>query len=116
MGFYVEFSLQVSEHWQVQAEFWDKLITFIEANRLQIGGNLDSFYITRFGRGSTNDSDRELVKTWLEQQSGVQDIVIWPLDDSRRGPFLWYQPATDSSTRSPMWDVCYRRSDIIRHA
>lgn len=89
MGFHVDFELDIPFIPAVKDAFFDKLLPFVEARQLEIGGSLSSFYTTRAGRGTTTEADREALAAWLRQQPEVSAIRVWPLDDAWHGPFAW---------------------------
>jgi uncharacterized protein YggL (DUF469 family) len=89
LGFYVDFKLNIPFTDEVEFVFWDKLVAFVEARDLEIGGSMSSFYTTRTGRSTATDADREALAAWLHQQPEVSAVQVWPLDDFWYGPFNW---------------------------
>jgi uncharacterized protein YggL (DUF469 family) len=88
IGFHTDFSLSAPST-EAEFAFWDKLIAFVEKQRLEIGGGINSFYATRVGRGTATDVDRKELRAWLQQQPEVSVVKVWPLDDAWHGPFKW---------------------------
>ena len=89
MGFHVDFHLNIPFTREAEDIFWDKLFDFVDAQQLEIGGSMSSFYATRAGRNAVTEADREALATWLHQQPEVSNIEVWPLDDAWHGPFAW---------------------------
>lgn len=89
MGFATDFTLSLASTSTAESTFWRKLIEFVEAEGLEIGGSLSSFYVVRTGRGTATDTDRENLATWLRQQPEVTIVNVWPLDDAWHGPYTW---------------------------
>ena len=89
MGFYADFELDIPATREDEAVFWDKLFAFVDAQELSIGGSMNSFYVTRAGRGTVTNADREALATWLQQQPETSAVKVWPLDDAWHGPFKW---------------------------
>lgn len=50
-------------------------------------GGGEEGYITRVGRGSATDADRDAVSAWLNNHAAVERVVVGPLEDA------WYGPA-----------------------
>ena len=48
-------------------------------------------YITKFGRGSATEEDREAVSTWLAGRTGIDRVTIGPLEDA------WYGHAESAA-------------------
>jgi len=84
MGFYVDFdiNLPLEEDW---SPLWVAFGKFLKTQGLIT----ECCYMTRPGRDSTTDTDREAVAAWLQQQPGVSNLKVWPLDDAWHGPFKW---------------------------
>ncbi len=89
MGFHVDFNLTIPFTDEAEFAFWHKLVAFVEARDLEIGGSMSSFYTSRTGRNTATDTDREALAAWLHQQPEVSDVKVWPLDDAWHGPFKW---------------------------
>ncbi len=86
-GFAVALRLSDALTPQQQDDAWSAFITeLIEARGLAFGGGA-SGYVTRVGRGSATQADREAVASWWTGRFGVERIVVGPLDDA------WYGPA-----------------------
>ncbi len=67
-------------------DLWTRFIVHaIEARDLAFGGGQDGF-VTRAGRGSATEADREAVRAWLEAQPGVEAVTVGPLEDAWHGP------------------------------
>lgn len=63
-------------------QFWDAFILeAIEAHGLAFGGGTDGF-ITAWGRGSTSDTHREVVRAWLVSRPEAVSADIGPLIDA----------------------------------
>lgn len=74
-------------------DFWTRFIVHaIEARHLAFGGGQDGF-VTRAGRGSADEADREAVRAWLEAQPGVEAVTVGPLEDAWYGPSGSGEPA-----------------------
>jgi uncharacterized protein YggL (DUF469 family) len=84
MGFYVDFdtNLPLEEDW---SPLWVAFGKFLKTQGLKT----ECCYMTRPGRYSATDADREAVAAWLHQQPGVAAVKAWPLDDAWYGPFDW---------------------------
>jgi uncharacterized protein YggL (DUF469 family) len=89
MGFHTDFNLAIPFTRKDETVFWDKLFVFIDAQELSIGGSMNSFYVTRAGRNTATDADREALVSWLHKQPEVSAVRVWPLDDAWHGPFKW---------------------------
>lgn len=87
-GFEVRFSLSESLRETDLDRFWDSFILdVIEARGLMCGGSSGrswSVFVTRSGRQSPSQDDREFVLRWLESHSDVQEPRAGPLVDA------WY--------------------------
>lgn len=73
-GFDVESSLRPNMDREVHA-FTDRFIAHIEAHKLEFGGGIGttvSGFVTRFGRGSATQEDRERVTSFF---GGDPDVV-----------------------------------------
>jgi len=89
MGFHVNFEVNSPTTHEAENTFFDKLFDFVDEHGLSIGGSMSSFYVTRDGRYTTTDADREAMAAWLQQQPEVSAVKGWPLDDAWHGPFKW---------------------------
>lgn len=89
MGFHTDFKLAIPSTREAEDLFWDKLFDFVDAKGFSIGGSMSSFYVTRAGRSSTTEDDREAFAAWLQQQPEILAVKVWPLDDAWHGPFKW---------------------------
>ena len=83
-GFEVEFKFAQPMTNDEKVDFLFKFIEeVIEARDLFFGGG-ESGYVTRSGRGSATDADREAVKRWLVASSVINCVEVKPLEDA------WY--------------------------
>lgn len=89
MGFHVDFEVNLAPSIEAENAFFNKLLDFVDGQELSIGGSMNSFYVTRTGRNSATDVDREAVAVWLRQQPEVSAVKVWPLDNAWHGPFKW---------------------------
>ena len=55
----------------------------VEPRDLSFGGG-ENGYVTRAGRGSATDEDREAVRRWLQNSAMVTRVQVKPLEDA------WY--------------------------
>lgn len=80
-GFEVSFRLREVRDDQL-VDFWDAFILdAIERNGLAFGGGTNGF-VHPWGRGSANESHRELVRTWLTARPEVVSAQVGPLIDA----------------------------------
>ena len=87
LGFTVRLQLSEALTPQQQDHFWSAFINeAIEARGLAFGGG-ESGYVTRAGRGSATQEDRDAVAAWLAGRPGVVHVVVGLLDDA------WYGTA-----------------------
>ena len=88
MGFDVRFTLADTVTDADIDAFWDVFIRdVIEANDLACGGRCGrtwSIFVTRAGRGSACEEDRQRLLTWLQQHPHVSEPYVGPLVDA------WY--------------------------
>jgi uncharacterized protein YggL (DUF469 family) len=89
MGFHVDFEVNLASTIEAEDAFFDKLFDFVDAQELSIGGSMSSFYVTRSGRNSATEADREAMAAWLQKQPEVSSVRVWPLDNAWHGPFKW---------------------------
>lgn len=84
MGFCVDFDidLPLKDDW---SPLWVAFGKFLKTQGLIT----ECCYMTRPGRDSATNADREAVAVWLQQQPGVSAVKVWPLDDAWHGPFKW---------------------------
>jgi uncharacterized protein YggL (DUF469 family) len=84
LGFDVSFKLRDGLDENQMTNFWDAFILqAIEQNGLAFGGGTNGF-VCAWGRGSTRESHRELVRGWLTARPEVESVHIGPLTDA------WY--------------------------
>jgi uncharacterized protein len=89
-GFAVSFRLSESFSPKERDDFWSAFIGgLIEKRGLAFGGSEEG-YVTKFGRGSATEADREAVSAWLQEQPGVERIVVGALGDA------WYGHAENA--------------------
>jgi uncharacterized protein YggL (DUF469 family) len=92
-GFAVSFRLSGPLPEEAEGEFWRAFIEeLIEPRGLAFGGGETAGYVTRF-RGSATEEDREAVRAWLGQRTGVERVTIGPLEDA------WCENASDPDRR-----------------
>ena len=90
-GFAVSFRLSESLSPKARDEFWSSFVgALIEKRELAFGGGEEG-YITKFGRGSATEEDRDAVSMWLNRQPGVERVVVGPLEDA------WYGHAENAA-------------------
>jgi uncharacterized protein YggL (DUF469 family) len=82
-GFAVGFRLSSNLSPKSKDEFWSAFMRLIESRGLAFGGGEEG-YVTKFGRGSATEEERDAVRVWLEARPGVEQIVLGPLEDA------WY--------------------------
>jgi uncharacterized protein len=86
-GFAVSFRLSESLSPKAADDFWSAFLgELIEKRGLAFAGGEEG-YVQNFGRGSATEEDREAVSKWLSERSGVERVVVGPLEDA------WYGPA-----------------------
>ena len=87
----MSFRLSDSLSPKAKDEIWALFIAqLIEKRGLAFTGNEEG-YITKFGRGSATEEDREAVSKWLKEQPGIDRIAIGPLEDA------WYGHAESAA-------------------
>lgn len=72
--------------------WWQFIEEAIEARGLAFGGGSSGF-VTRAGRGSATEKDREAIRSWLDAQAGVEAVAVGPLEDA------WYGTADPDTAR-----------------
>lgn len=83
-GFAVSFRLSESLSPKAADDFWSAfLVELIERRGLAFGGGEEG-YVTKFGRGSATEEDREAALKWLNERSGVERVAVGALEDA------WY--------------------------
>jgi len=60
------------------------IVEVIEARFLLFGGGDEGGFVTRAGRGSTTDSDREAIGSWLRSCASIEHVVVGKNQDA------WY--------------------------
>jgi uncharacterized protein len=88
-GFAVSFRMSEDISPKDRDAFWTSFIELIEGRDLAFGGGEEG-YVTKFGRGSATEEDRNAIRVWLEAKSGVRNVVLGPLEDA------WYGHATSA--------------------
>ena len=87
----MSFRLSDSLSPKAKDEFWALFIgEVIEKRGLAFGGNEEGF-ITKFGRGSATEEDREAVSRWLTERPGIDRVTIAQLEDA------WYGRAESAA-------------------
>jgi uncharacterized protein len=90
-GFAVGFRISEALSAKDKDDCWASFIAeLIEKRGLAFGGNEEG-YITKFGRGSATEEDREAVAAWLKERPGIDHVVLSPLEDA------WYGHATSAA-------------------
>ena len=85
LGFDVTFTLRDGLDEDQLMNFWDAFILqAIEQNGLAFGGGTSGF-VSAWGRGSAQESHRELVRGWLTARPEVQSADAGPLVDAWHG-------------------------------
>lgn len=87
LGFAVAFRLQPTLDEAGVDAFFDDFIDVVEKHNLGFGGGGKiewQGYVTRMGRGSTSDVDRQALNAFFEQDPRVQVATFGPLTDA------WY--------------------------
>nr|GFC22804.1 hypothetical protein [Tanacetum cinerariifolium] len=74
MGFHVDFKVDIPANHEAEDAFFDKLFDFVDEHDLSIGGSMSSFYVSRDGRNTTTNADREAMAAWLQQQPEVSAV------------------------------------------
>ena len=83
-GFAVSFRLSDSLSPKAKDDLWALFLAeVIEKRGLAFSGNEEG-YITKFGRGSATERDREAVAAWLKERPSISRVTIGPLEDA------WY--------------------------
>jgi len=83
-GFEVSFRLRDEVREEQLVDFWDAFILdAIERNGLSFGGGTNGF-VCPWGRGSANESRRELVRHRLTARPEVISVQVGPLVDAWR--------------------------------
>lgn len=84
LGFPLAIRLKEGPGPEGQEMFFEALITeFVEPRGLAFGGG-ESGYLTRFGRGSATEQDRQALGSWFKKRQEVASVEIGPLEDA------WY--------------------------
>ena len=58
------------------------VVEAIEARQLSFGGGDGSGFVTRAGRGSASEDDRQAVIAWLGACPDVEQVVVGALEDA----------------------------------
>jgi len=91
LGFAVGFRVSPALSSQEVDELWNRFILdAIEARGLAFCGGHEGF-VTKVGRGSATEADRDAVRAWLAAQRGVEDVKVGPLEDA------WHESAGPSA-------------------
>jgi uncharacterized protein len=84
-GFEISFRFRSGLSAEHELEILTKFISeVIEARFLLFGGGGESGFVTRAGRGSTTDSDREAIGSWLRSCASIEHVVVGNNQDA------WY--------------------------
>ena len=85
-GFDISFSLRPELPEADTIRFWDEFILeAIENHSLAFGGGTEGF-VTAWGRGTTTDTHREIVRAWLTSRPEVVSAQAGPLVDAWQLP------------------------------
>ena len=83
-GFEINFKFKASLTHDEQLEILIKFITeAIEGRSLSFGGGENGF-VTRTGRGSTTEEDRQAVNSWLQSCAAIERVSVSENEDA------WY--------------------------
>ena len=83
-GFEINFKFKASLTHDEQLEILIKFITeAIEGRNLSFGGGENGF-VTRTGRGSTTEEDRQAVNSWLQSCAAIERVSVSENEDA------WY--------------------------
>jgi uncharacterized protein YggL (DUF469 family) len=83
-GFAVSFRLAESLSPMAKDDFWALFTAEVIRKRGLAFSGHEEGYITKFGRGSATEGDREAVSAWLKERPGVNRVTVGPLEDA------WY--------------------------
>lgn len=86
-GFEIDFYYPALSDTDEASRFWEEYIDMIEETGLECGGGgaeHQSYFITKSGRGSVTEQQREAVIAWLEHHPDVCNVVAGELRDA------WY--------------------------
>lgn len=83
LGFSYETKLKKSLSYEDESKLLDDSIAVIEANNLVVGGGVTSGFVTTFKRGSVIESQRQVVKDWLEAKGEFASVTVSELVDAR---------------------------------
>ena len=90
-GFAVSFRLSESLSPKARDDLWALFVEeLIEKRGLALSGNEEG-YITKFGRGSATEEDRQAVSAWLTARSDIGRVTVGPLED------VWYGHAESAA-------------------
>ena len=87
LGFELAFRLPASLSDAQVMEFWDRFIDEVEARGLLCGGASGhewDLFVTREGRESATDVDRDQLRRWLEADALVSEIRVSELVDASK--------------------------------
>lgn len=90
LGFELAFAYDVEGEAELD-QLWDSFIEqAIEGNNLECGGGGDEkgmeyFVVAAGGRASATEDHRQCVRSWLEAEPCVKNIVVGPLRDAWHG-------------------------------
>jgi hypothetical protein len=85
LGFEVSFELRPELAEDQLLAFWDAFILeAIERNGLAYGGGTQGF-CSSWRRGSTTETHRELLRSWLSSRAEVSSVTVGPLMDAWHG-------------------------------
>jgi uncharacterized protein len=83
-GFEINFSFKAGLAHEEQLDVLMKFITeAIEARKLLFGGGENGF-VTKAGRGSTTEEDRQAVSSWLSSCTSIEKVSVSENEDA------WY--------------------------
>jgi uncharacterized protein YggL (DUF469 family) len=90
-GFAVSLRLSGSLSPRARDDFWALFLGELIAKRLLAFSGNEEGYITKFGRGSATEEDRNAVSAWLTDRAGVERVTVGPLEDA------WYGHAESAA-------------------
>lgn len=82
LGFSYEIKLIKSLSYEVESKILDDLIVVVEANNLAVSGGVTSGFVTAFKRGSVAESQRQIVRDWLESRDEFESLYVSKLVDA----------------------------------
>lgn len=82
LGFSVSMEFPQALNPDEQETFLDALLDELIVPRdLAYGGSVEGGFVSRFGRGSTTQEDRDAVSAWLRARVDVTSASVGPMED-----------------------------------